>query len=138
MKCAYRYCRYNTDVSGRKKYCSQWCGYQERRELENDSVFPVKKRTKDYFAMVVGSERAINMRGQGRRSGGMIRGGMGDISVQCTVEEYVEVNVENVIQHFKGIPGYQPAHILYGDLTRDSKEEIFKKLGIDTCIIQEN
>lgn len=131
-KCANIYQKCENEITNpRKKFCCDSCKYwfNSIRKEKESHLPPVKKRTKDYFSMVVGSERCAG-RGQGKRSNGTIKGSMSDFYIRVTVEEIVEVNKENVIKHFQGIPGHMPTYVLLGDQTRLTKEEIYSQLGI--------
>ncbi|MCW8966439.1 MAG: hypothetical protein OQK82_07115 [Candidatus Pacearchaeota archaeon] len=115
----------------RKKYCSEVCKYWYNaiRKEKEKHLAPAKKRNKDHFSMVVGSEWARS-RGQGKRCNGMIKGAMG-ARVESTVEEWVPVTLENIKKHFQGIPHYVPTHVRLGNDERLSKEEIFRKLNYE-------
>lgn len=117
----------------RKKYCSATCKYWFnliKREKESH-LPPVKKRTEQYFSMVVGSQRAVMKGGgrQGKRSGGMITGSMSAF-IYCTVESVVEVNIDNLNRHFEGIQGYTPTLIVLGTGERVYKQDIQSRLGL--------
>jgi len=113
-------------ISNRKKYCSDRCKwwYNNIKKEKEKHLAPFKKRNKNWFYMVVGSQWAKGAT-QGKRINGTITGGMSD-RIQCTVEQLVEVNPENIIKHFKGIPGYYPSYIRYGDQERISKNDILQ------------
>ncbi len=119
----------------RKKFCSDSCKYWFNLiKRENESHLPPsKKRNKNFFKMAVGSERANKGTGQGRRSGSMVLGSMSDMFIRVRVDEFAEVNKENIIRHLKGIPGYMPNGIELCDdqKTYIRKEDILKVLGID-------
>ena len=78
---------------------------------------PKKYRTDKYFSMVIGS--SLGGRGQGKRSGGMIMGGMSSVSV--AQETISEVTGENLKKHFSF-----DVHIAYlcggGRITREDWE----------------
>ncbi|MBK9723298.1 MAG: hypothetical protein IPO78_17180 [Saprospiraceae bacterium] len=126
-KCCAR-CKKELD-SNRKTYCSYSCRYWFHMIEKEKGLPPKKKRNKDWFYMITGSEVA-KMKGaqrQGRRSGGMIVGGM-SARVECTTEKLVPFTVENIIKHFNGIPTYKPTHLRFGDNSRISKEASFREL----------
>lgn len=116
----------------RKKFCSESCKYwfnQIRKDTEK-YLPPVKKRNKNFFYMVVGSERIKSNIRQGKRCNGMITGSMA-ATIYCTVEKVVEVTPDNIRTHFKGITNYKPAYIRLGDQSIIRKDEILNKLGIE-------
>lgn len=71
-------------------------------------------------------------RGQGKRTGGTVRGSMA-ARVLCTVEEWVPVNRENIDKHFAGIPGYLPEYIRLGTDQKLSKEKAYEHLSKLEC-----
>lgn len=86
----------------RKKYCDDRCRYwfnMIKREKESH-LPPVRKRTHEFFRMVTGWQWN-SLRGQGRRSGGMIRGAMA-ARIQMMTEEIAPVTAENLQRHFFG------------------------------------
>ena len=119
--------------NNRKKYCSDFCKYWYNLiKKENEKHLPpVKKRNRNYFSMVVGSEWAKGGSRQGRRAGGMIMGAMAAM-VRCTREEIVEVTRDNILRHLAGITGHIPKGITLGDGTFIDKNHIHQELGI--CI----
>lgn len=132
-KCANHYQKCEKEVaSNRKKFCCDSCKwwYNNIKRQKESHLPPVKKRTKEYFSMVVGSERANKRSGQGRRSGGMVRGSMSDIFIMVAIEEVVEFNEENARKHFAGIPGHLPTSLRLGDGTRLEKREVESHFGI--------
>lgn len=94
--CRHRRC--NNPVTGRKQYCSDRCRYWENvmKKEEEKHLPPKKYRTDKYFSMVIGS--SLGGRGQGKRSGGMIMGGMS--SVLIAQETIVEATQDNLKKHF--------------------------------------
>lgn len=116
----------------RKKFCNENCKYwfnQIKRDRER-YLPPAKKRNKNYFYMVVGSERAKPNIRQGKRCNGMITGAMA-AAIYCTVEKVVEVTPDNVKAHFEGITNYKPTYLRLGDQSIIRKDEILHKLGIE-------
>lgn len=119
----------NPVSNNRKKFCSDHCKWlfnSIKRDKEK-GLPPVKKRNKNYFYMTVGS--SYDNKGQGRRSGGMITGGM-SARIPHTVDQVVEVNKENLLRHFKGIPGHIPTGFYFGDHDYCQKENVEKVTGI--------
>jgi hypothetical protein len=116
--------------SNRKQYCSESCKwrYNSIKKDNEKHLPPVKKRNENFFRMVVGS--TWDGKGQGRRSGGLIKGAMSAM-VRVTVEEYAEVNSHNIKRHLKGIPGYIPNGIQLCNGVYIDKMHIKTKLGID-------
>lgn len=95
-KCANHFQKCDSEVkNSRSKFCSDSCKwwYNNIKRDRERHLPPVRKRTQEYFSMVVGSERANRGTGQGRRSGGMVRGAMSDMSIRCTVEEVVTFKI---------------------------------------------
>lgn len=115
----------------RKKFCCDFCKYwfNSIRKEKEAHLPPVKKRTKEYFAMVTGSERANKGTGQGRRSGSTVRGSMSDFYLLVAVEEWMPFTIENVNKHFDGIPGHIPNALKLGDGERLTKQEALKLLN---------
>jgi hypothetical protein len=115
----------------RRKFCNDSCKYWYNSiKKDNESHLPpVKKRNRNYFRMVTGSEWAKSGSRQGKRAGHMVMGSMAAM-VRQTTEEIVEVNKENLQQHFKGIPGYMPVGIRTGSGEFFKKDEIEKEYGI--------
>lgn len=120
-------------IDNRKKFCSDNCRYwfnviKKEREAH---LPPVKKRNNRFFSMVTGYGVA-KMKGaerQGRRSGHMVTGAMG-ARVNCTNEEWAEINYDNLKRHFTSISFYRPWGIKLGDGTEIKEKEIQKKLNI--------
>lgn len=114
--------------SNRKKFCNDNCKWwfnSIKREKEKH-LPPVKKRNKDWCQVYVSVGNTISHRGQGRRSGGMVKGSM-SANVQYEITELRPFNIESLNFHFskKGTSGYIPNHIWLGDgtkLTRDDAE----------------
>lgn len=90
---------------------------------------PARKRTNKFFSMIVGKEWA-RRKGQGRRSGSMIRGAM-SARVECTIEEWTEITPENLRKHFEGIGSYKPSGIRTGTEQWIPKDQITELLGIE-------
>ena len=114
----------------RKKFCNdshRWHYNMLKKEREKH-LPPVKKRNREWFKMVTGSEWA-SRKGQGKRSGHMVQGAMAAM-VRCTVEVMTEVTKENIEKHLSGIPGYTPNGIELGDGTYIRKENIYQELEI--------
>ncbi len=130
-KCANVYQKCEKLVSNpRKKFCCDSCKYWFNliRKEKESHLPPVKKRNKEYFAMVTRSERANKGSGQGRRSGSTVRGSMSDFYLLIAVEEWMPFNNENVIKHFAGIPGHTPVSLKLGDGTRLDQREALELL----------
>ena len=119
------------EIPNRNKFCSDHCKwwYNSIKKDNERHLPPFRKRNKNYFAMVTGSEWAKSSSRQGRRSGGTIMGSMSAM-IPVATEEIVEVNKDNLDRHFKGIPGFTPVYIRLGDETRIKKENIYKEFGI--------
>lgn len=115
----------------RRKFCNDTCKYwyNSIRKEKEKYLPPLKKRNRNYFKMVTGSEWAKGTSRQGKRVGHMIMGSMAAM-VRIRTEEIVEVNKENLERHFKGITGYIPLGITTGCGTWIKKEEIQKEYGI--------
>ena len=117
--CRHRRC--NNPVEGRDHYCSDQCRYWEGvlRKEDNRGLPPKKYRTDKYFSMVTGSR--LGSRGQGRRSGSMVKGGMS--SVLTAIETITEVTNENLKKHFS-----HDVHTAYlcggGRITREDFEKM--------------
>lgn len=90
---------------------------------------PTRKRNRNYFYMVTGSQHN-SLRGHGSRSGGMVKGGMG-ARVEITTEELVQVSDENVRRHFAGIPRYMPYNMRFGDQSIIRKDQVKDVLNIE-------
>ena len=103
-KCAW--CEKELD-NNRRKFCNDSCKwrYNDLKKDREKHLPPAKKRNENFFHMIVGS--TWNGKGQGRRSGHMVKGAMAAM-VRITVEEYAPVNKENVLKHLRGIPGHIP------------------------------
>lgn len=133
--CANTYQKCTSMTFPGKKFCCDSCKYWYNliKKEKEAHLPPAKKRNRNFFSMVIGSEIA-RMKGgarQGKRTGGgMITGSMSAM-VRCTVEKWVEYNVGNIKQHFAGIPGYTPTIAVMGDQSRLTKQEIYKELGIE-------
>ncbi len=115
----------------RRSYCSESCKwhYNMLKQEREKHLPPVRKRNRNYFKMAVGA--SFNLRGQGRRAGGMIRGSMAAM-IPILQEQIAKVTKENLERHFAGIPAHQyfPTGITFGDGTYIKKEEIFNETGI--------
>lgn len=100
-----------------------------RKQEREKHLPPVRKRNKNFFKAAVGA--GFNLRGQGRRSGGMVKGAMGAM-VPILNEEIQGVSKENLIKHFEGLPNwnYYPKGIKLGDGTYVKKEDIETVTGI--------
>ncbi len=124
--------RCDEPVDGQKKYCSDSCKYwyNKIRKEKEAHLPPVKKRTNWYFSMITGYGVA-KMPGarQGKRSGGMITGSM-SARVNCTNEEWAEVNYDNIKRHFTCISFYRPTGITLGDQTWIREKDIQKVTGV--------
>lgn len=118
--CKHRRCE--NKVSGRKSYCSTTCKYWENvmHKEEEKHLPPKKYRNDKYFPMVVGS--SLGGKGQGKRSNGMIMGGMSSVAVASEV--YAKVNDVNLKKHFS----FNGIHIAFlcggGRITRKEYESI--------------
>ena len=123
-------CKKEIHRSSRKKYCSESCKYwfNSIRKDKEKHLPPVRKRTANFFSMVIGSEVA-NSRGQGRRSGGTIKGAM-SARIECTIEAWTAITKDNLQKHFKGIRGYTPVTARLGDGRRLNKVEILREFNI--------
>lgn len=94
--CKNRNC--DKEVSGRRKYCSDFCKYWEN-QLKKDDDFglpPINKRNKNYFYQYVGSSYP---KGQGKRVAGVFTGALTGIPVANFLVK--EFNEENLIRHFE-------------------------------------
>lgn len=115
----------------RKSYCDDHCKWRFNmlKQEREKHLPPVRKRTKDYFRAAVSA--GFDLRGQGRRSGGMVKGAMGAM-VPILNEQIQEVNKENLVKHFEGLPNwnYYPKGIKLGDGTWVPKEDIETVTGI--------
>jgi hypothetical protein len=116
-------------TSNRKKFCSETCKWRFNsiKKSNESHLPPVKKRTKEWCHVFVRIGNTISQKGQGRRRGGMVKGGMA-ANVNFEVTELRPFNWDNVKLHFstKG-SSYTPYCILLGDgtkLTRDEAENI--------------
>lgn len=115
--------------SSRKKFCSDICKwrYNSIKKDNEKHLPPVKKRNKDWCHVYVRIGNTVSERGQGRRSGGMVKGGMA-ANVNYEVTELRPFNIVNVQLHFsKKSSSYIPYCIMLGDgtkLTRDEAETI--------------
>lgn len=100
-KCIGHKCE-NVVPDNRKKYCSDRCKrWTNLIKRDNEKYLPpVRKRNNNYFHMVTGATSS-SMRGQGKRVGGMITGGM-SARVLIQTEEITLVNHENLHRHFNG------------------------------------
>ena len=72
---------------------------------------PASKRTDEYFSMVTG----ISSSAWGPSS---------------TVEEMVPVTMENILNHFKGVPGYYPDYMRLGNDERIYKKDVQERFNI--------
>jgi hypothetical protein len=115
--------------NNRRKFCSETCQWRFNSiKKENEKHLPpVKKRTKDWCQVYVRIGNTISERGQGKRSGGMVKGGMA-ANACYEVTELRPFNFENVKLHFsKKGSSYIPYCIMLGDgtkLTRDEAETL--------------
>jgi hypothetical protein len=87
--------------SNRKKFCSDTCKwrYNSIKKDNEKHLPPVKKRNKEWCHVFVRIGNTISERGQGRRSGGMVKGGMA-ANVNYEVTELRTFNFDNVKFHF--------------------------------------
>ena len=93
--CKNRNC--NNSVLGRKKYCSSFCQFIERELVKDEEkgAMPKTKRNKKYFWAYTGSTYP---KGQGKRIGGMITGGLtGHPIPNYSIQE---TTIENLTKHF--------------------------------------
>lgn len=123
--------RCKDEFDGRTKFCCNSCKYwfNSIKKDNEKHLPPARKRTREYFHMLVGSKRASG-RGQGKRVNGTIKGSMSAM-VMVAVEEIVPVTKENLQRHFKGIPGNTPVAIRLGDGSYVRKENILNELKIN-------
>lgn len=114
----------------KKTYCSDVCKWRfnDLKKDREKHLAPARKRNSNFFSMLIGKEWARS-KGQGRRSGGMIKGAM-SARVECTFEEWTEITPENLKKHFQGIGSYIPSYIRTGDERIIKKEEITNELGV--------
>lgn len=120
----------NPTGSKRKKYCSESCKYWYNliRKEKESHLAPLRKRTDKWFYIVTGSKWAKSTR-QGKRCGHMVTGGMAAM-VNVTVEQLVEVNEQNILKHFAGIPGYEPSYMRLGNQERVYRNDILQMFGV--------
>ena len=110
----------------RKKFCSDSCKWwfnAVKKENEKD-LPPVKKRNKDWCYVYLSVGNTISQRGQGKRSGGLVKGGMaGNVNYEIT--ELRPFNFANLEFHFSAKRGYSyiPQYICLGDGTKYTKDE---------------
>lgn len=118
------------DGNKRKKFCCESCKYwyNSIKKDNEKHLPPFKKRNKNFFSMVTGYKQSISARGQGRRRGGEVKGAMA-ANVNYTVEQWAELNAENLKRHFTSISFWQPSGITLGDQTRIRKDNIEKETG---------
>jgi len=112
--------------SNRKKFCSDNCKwwFNSIRKEQEKYLPPVKKRTKEWCHVFVSVGSTISQKGQGKRSGGMIRGSM-SANVTFQVCEMRPFTFQSVEHHFSPKDNYPqiPSYILLGDETRMTKDE---------------
>jgi hypothetical protein len=111
--------------SNRKKFCCDSCKwwYNSIKKENEKHLPPVKKRNKDWCHVYVSIGNTISHRGQGKRSGGMVKGSM-SANVSYQITELRPFNFENMNFHFsKKGSGFIPNHIWLGDGTMLTKDE---------------
>jgi hypothetical protein len=112
--------------NNRRKFCSDTCQwrYNSIKKDNEKHLPPVKKRTKEWCQVYVSVGNTVSSRGQGRRSGGMVKGGMA-ANVSYEVNELRPFNFENLNHHFTAKCGrsYIPAYIVLGDGTKLTKAD---------------
>lgn len=109
----------------RRKFCDDVCQfrYNVAKKHAESHLPPVKKRNKDWCQVFVRIGNTISERGQGRRSGGMVKGGMA-ANVSYEITELRPFTLDNVSFHFsKKGSSYIPYCILLGDGTKMTREE---------------
>lgn len=110
----------------RRKFCSDSCKwwFNAIKKDSEKGLAPYKKRNKDWCFVYTSVGNSISERGQGRRSGGMVKGSM-SANVSYEKVTLMPFNFENMKRHFEKKMGYPyiPAYIRLGDETRMSKEE---------------
>jgi hypothetical protein len=112
-------------TNNRKKFCSETCKwrYNSIKKDNEKHLPPAKKRNKDWCHVFVRIGNTISERGQGRRRGGMIKGGMA-ANVSYEVTELRPFNLSNVEFHFsKKGSNYMPYCIMLGDGTKMTRDE---------------
>lgn len=119
--------------SARTRYCSTSCRYwfNSIKKDKEAGLPPFRKRNRKWFSMTTGYGVAKVKGGTraGRRSGGMIHGSM-EAQVNCTTEKWVEINAQNLHQHFTCISFYRPNGILLGDGSYIKAADIEIETGI--------
>ena len=83
--------------NNRKKFCNDNCKYWFNSIKKADEKYlpPVKKRTKEWCQVYVSVGNTMSQKGQGKRSGGMIKGSMA-ANVTYEVTEIKPFNLEGV------------------------------------------
>lgn len=111
-------------TNSRKKYCSENCRYwfNSIKKDNEKHLPPVRKRNKEWCHVFVSVGNTISQRGQGKRSGGMIKGSM-SANVQFMICQIKPFNFSSVEEHFKMKSAYIPPYIQLGDGTRLSKDD---------------
>lgn len=112
--------------SKRKKFCSDHCKwwFNSVKQEKEKHLPPVKKRNKEWCQVYVSVGNTISARGQGKRTGGMVKGSMA-ANVTYEVTELRPFNMENLNYHFsaKNNYSYIPKYIWLGDGTKMDKEQ---------------
>lgn len=111
--------------NNRKKFCSDNCKwwFNSIKKDNEKHLPPAKKRNNGWCQVYVSIGNSISHKGQGRRSGGMVKGSMA-ANVQYEVTELRPFNFDNLNFHFSKKSGsnYMPNHILLGDGSKLTKE----------------
>ena len=114
----------------RTQYCGASCRYwfNSIKQEKEKHLSPAKKRNSGWFYMLTGNTQ-WDRKGQGKRSGGMVTGGMGAM-IRWPTFELVEVTPENIANHFSGggNPCLIPTTMQLGNSMRLGREE-----GLDLC-----
>lgn len=125
--------RCGSNIEGRKKYCNNSCKYwfNSIRKEKEKHLPPVKKRNSNYCYVYVSVGNTASQRGQGSRSGGMIKGGM-SANVSFEVCELRPFNLESIQHHFTSKMNYPyiPRIIVLGDGTRLTKDEAIAAINL--------
>lgn len=125
--------RCQSQFEAKTKFCSTSCKYWFNliKKEKESHLTPAKKRNERYFAMTTGYTRAKPKGAtQGKRCKGMITGSMSAM-VNVTVEEWAELNLENLHRHFNSIPFYRPWYIRLGNEKLIKEEDIERETGIE-------